>query len=113
MFHSAPSRSSIDTKVGSPPIVRRTSPAVRSASTFSPSASSFCQAASENGLVMRGASRTRVTDISKPNSTSAKPAMPEIGAAERKCGVAATGICPSPVSMPEVASKPIQPAPGI
>ena len=28
VFHSAPSRSSIDTNVGSPPIVRRTSPAV-------------------------------------------------------------------------------------
>jgi hypothetical protein len=37
VFHSAPSRSSIDTKVGSPPCVRRTSPAVSARSTCAPS----------------------------------------------------------------------------
>ena len=55
----------------------------RSASTCSPSASSRAQDSSENGFVMRGASRMRFTLISKANSTSAKPALPEIGAAER------------------------------
>ena len=67
MFHSGASKSSIDTKVGSPPMVRRTSWAARSASTRSPSASMAAQTASENGLVIRGASATRVTRISKPN----------------------------------------------
>ena len=39
MFHSGPSMSSIETNVGSPPIVRRTSPAASRASTSCPSAS--------------------------------------------------------------------------
>ena len=39
VFHSAPSRSSTDTKVGSPPCVRRTSWRLRSASTRWPSIS--------------------------------------------------------------------------
>jgi hypothetical protein len=37
------SKSSIETKVGSPPMVRRTSPAASEASTFAPSASSAAQ----------------------------------------------------------------------
>ncbi len=49
----------------------------------SPSLSSRDQDSSENGRVIRGASRMRLTLISKPNSTLAKPALPEIGAAER------------------------------
>ena len=69
IFHSGDSRSSTETKVGSPPIVSRTSPAFRSASTCSPSLSSRAQDSSENGLVIRGASRIRLTLISKPNST--------------------------------------------
>ena len=73
IFHSGDSRSSTETKVGSPPMVRRTSPALRSASTCSPSLSSRAQDSSENGLVIRGASRMRLTFISKPNSTLAKP----------------------------------------
>ncbi|GJE58171.1 hypothetical protein MPOCJGCO_0250 [Methylobacterium trifolii] len=82
MFHSAASKSSIETKVGSPPMVRRTSWAARSASTRSPSASIDAQTASEKGLVTRGASATRETLISKPNSVWAGSASPEIGAAE-------------------------------
>src|SRR3989442_1686789 len=39
VFHSSDSKSSIETNVGSPPIVRRTSPRTRSASICSPSAS--------------------------------------------------------------------------
>ena len=83
IFHSADSRSSTETNVGSPPMVRRTSSALRSASTCSPSRSSRAQDSSENGRVIRGASRMRLTLISKPNSTLAKPTAPEIGAAER------------------------------
>ena len=56
VFHSSLSKSSIETKVGSPPMVSRTSPASSSASTFLPKASSAAQLSSENGLVMRGCS---------------------------------------------------------
>ena len=58
-------------------------PSFRSASTASPNLSRRDQDSSENGRVIRGASRMRLTLISKPNSTLAKPALPEIGAAER------------------------------
>src|SRR5260370_36612807 len=40
------------------------------------------QESSENGFVIRGASRIRLTFISKPNSTLAKPALPLIGRSE-------------------------------
>ena len=81
-FHSGSSTSVIDTKVGSPPLVSRTSWRTRSASIRPPSASIAVQDSSENGFVIRGASATRVTCISKPNVTSAGSARPEIGAAE-------------------------------
>ena len=54
MFHSGPSMSSIDTKVGSPPCVSRTSCASSSPSTRSPSASMACHSASSYGRVTRG-----------------------------------------------------------
>ena len=38
--------------------------------------------------------------------------MPVSGAADCGSGVHASGMCPSPVSNPEVASSPIHPAPG-
>ena len=57
--------------------------AARSASTCSPSLSSRAHDSSENGFVIRGASRIRLTLISKPNSTLANPTAPEIGAAVR------------------------------
>jgi len=38
--------------------------------------------------------------------------MPVIGAADTGSGLAASGMWPSPVSKPEVASRPTQPAPG-
>lgn len=41
------------------------------------------QTASENGLVIRGVSATRVMLIAKPNSVLAGSTAPEIGAAER------------------------------
>ena len=94
-------------------MVSRTSGAARSASTFSPSASSAAQASSENGRVTRGVSETRATLISNENFVSAGSTVPVIGAAERKCGVAASGIWPSPANRPEVGSSPIQPAPGM
>ena len=83
VFHSSASKSSIDTKVGSPPMVRRTSLSLSTWSTSLPSASSASQASSENGLVMRGCSATRSTRMSKSNSTLAKLATPVIGAALR------------------------------
>ncbi len=49
----------------------------------SPRASISDHASSENGRVTRGASAMRETVISKPNSTSAGPARPAIGAAVR------------------------------
>ena len=59
-----------------------------------------------------GASDTRVTVISNEKFVSAGSTVPVIGAAERKCGVAASGMWPSAANSPEVASSPIQPAPG-
>jgi hypothetical protein len=56
VFHSAPSRSSTDTKVGSPPIVRRTSMSASSRSIRRPSASILDHCSSVYGLVTRGAS---------------------------------------------------------
>ena len=47
VFHSAPSMSSIDTKVGSPPMVRRTSPACRRRSTSCPAVQISVHCASE------------------------------------------------------------------
>ena len=61
---------------------------------------------------MRGVSRTRVTVMSWKNSTSLFSTAPSIGAALDGSGVQASGMWPSPVSRPEVGSRPIQPAPG-
>jgi hypothetical protein len=83
VFHSGDSKSSMDTKVGSPPMVRRTSCCFSTSSTFSPSLSKSFQLSSEKGLVMRGCSEVRRTFISKPNSTSASLARPAMGAACR------------------------------
>ena len=54
VFHSAPSMSSIDTNVGSPPIVSLTSRALSASSTRRPSASIACHCSSVYGLVTRG-----------------------------------------------------------
>ena len=67
---------------------------------------------SENGRETRGVSPSRATVISNENVVPAGSVVPVIGAAERKCGVAASGMWPSAVSSPEVASRPIQPTPG-
>ena len=113
MFHSAPSILSTDTKVGSPPCVKRTSPACNSASTNKPNARIFCHSISLKGLVTRGSSNIRVTYISTSRLDSQMLVMPVMGAAEVGVAETASGICPSPVNNPDVASKPTQPAPGI
>ena len=61
----------------------------------------------------RGSSWTRVTVLEKSRVDSAIPVAPVIGAAEDGCGVAASGMWPSPANSPEVGSSPIQPAPGM
>ena len=55
----------------------------------------------------------RFTLMKKPNCVSQGSTPPVIGAAEAGSGVAASGMCPSPVNRAEVGSSPIQPAPGI
>ncbi len=70
------------------------------------------QTGSLYGLVTRGVSRSRAIDMAKSKVTSAGSAKPVIGAALPGAGVAASGICPSPASRPEVGSRPTQPAPG-
>ena len=50
---------SAETKVGSPPMVRRTSPAASARSTAAPIARMSCHCSSLYGLVTRGVSRTR------------------------------------------------------
>ena len=55
---------------------------------------------------------SRSNPATSPNSVSTGSSSPLIGAAEAGSGLAASGICPSPVSRPEVASSPTQPAPG-
>ena len=78
------SRSSTETKVGSPPMVRRTSPRREIGIDLLAE-----RVEPRPGLVRerpgdRAAPRgSRLTLISKPNSTSANPTAPEIGAAER------------------------------
>ena len=78
--------SSIDTNVGSPPIVSRTSPACSTASTRRPSASISAHCSSVYGLVTRGVSWIRRTDISNSNSTSHSSTAPVTGAAEPGSG---------------------------
>ena len=54
----------------------------------------------------------RVTFMSWPNSTFDSSTPPSMGAALEGVGVQASGMWPSPASRPEVASRPIHPAPG-
>ena len=111
-FHSAPSMSSSETKVGSPPMVSRTSPAARRRSTASPSVSIAAHCSSLYGLVERGDSAMRDTDISCEKSTSQSSTAPLIAAAACGSGVAASGRWPSAARRPDVGSSPTQPAPG-
>jgi len=54
----------------------------------------------------------RVTDIPKVSLVWVTSVMPTTGAALPGSAVQASGMWPSPASSPEVASRPIQPAPG-
>ena len=54
----------------------------------------------------------RVTLISNANLHSHSSTAPLMGAALEGSGVQARGMCPSPASSPEVASRPTQPPPG-
>ena len=112
VVHSSASISSIATNVGSPPIVSRTSRSRKASSTRSPSRSIADHCASVYGLVTRGGSYTRVTDISKPNVTSHGSIVPEIGEAETGFAAQASGRWPSPANRPDVGSSPTHPAPG-
>ena len=104
--------SSAATNVGSPPSVRRTSPAASALSTSSPSVSICVHCSSEYGSVTRGGPASRRTVLECSNVTSHGSVAPEIGAAVDGCGEQTSGRCPSPASRPDVGSRPIQPAPG-
>ncbi len=104
--------SSTETKVGSPPIVSARPSADNRVSTCSPSSWTRDHWAAEYGLVTRGSSWKRVTTLEKSRVTPLGSTSPLIGAALEGCGVADSGMCPSPANSAEVGSSPIQPAPG-
>jgi hypothetical protein len=84
--------SSIETNVGSPPIVRRTSSAWISRSTARPSERISVHCSSVYGLVTRGSSSTRVTLLSWTKVTSHSSVKPVRGAALTGSGVHASGM---------------------
>ena len=61
----------------------------------------------------RGSSWIRVTTFEKSSVVSQGSVAPVMGADDDGCGVADSGMWPSPANSPEVASSPIQPAPGM
>ena len=106
-----------DTNVGSPPIVRRTSPASSAASTARPVASMRAQVTSSSSAspappAARVAPASRSTRLWKVIVCTHGSTVPTIGAERSGWGVADSGMWPSPAIIPEVASRPIQPAPG-
>ena len=72
-----------------------------------PATPARCTAWSRAGFPTRAGPTWR-----RRSSTSHGSTRPEIGAADCGSGLAASGMWPSPASRPEVASSPIQPAPG-
>ena len=102
----------METNVGSPPCVSRTSPALRSDRRARPARRSPPIARRVYGRVTRGSSWMRVTLIATLNSTFATSVSPEIGAALPGVAVHASGMWPSPARRPDVGSRPIHPAPG-
>ncbi len=111
-FHCRLSGSSMPTNVGSPPMVSRTSCVSRSRSTACASARTSAHASSLYGVVRLAAPPTRRTLMAKLNSVRVGSTVPPIGAVCNGVGATASGICPSAVNSPEVASIPIHPAPG-
>ena len=65
------------------------------------------------GRVTRGSSWIRRTELANAIVVSDRSVAPVIAADEAGCGVAASGMWPSPAYRAEVASSPIQPAPGM
>ncbi|GLD03045.1 hypothetical protein Mkiyose1088_49110 [Mycobacterium kiyosense] len=61
----------------------------------------------------RGSSWTRVTVLENSITDEHGSVLPVMGAADDGCGVAASGMWPSPANSPDVGSSPIQPAPGM
>src|SRR5664279_1311007 len=55
----------------------------------------------------------RRTTLEYSSVVCATPVDPVIAAAVLGCGVADSGMCPSPANSPDVGSIPIQPAPGM
>ena len=114
VFHSAPSMSSSETKVGSPPWVRRTSSRSSCASTVAAERVDRLPVAvartawSRAGLRAGGSPASRDGTGRPPDRPVRSPAPQKTGTAEQ-----ASGMCPSPVSRPDVGSRPIQPAPGM
>ncbi|SHV83088.1 Uncharacterised protein [Mycobacteroides abscessus subsp. abscessus] len=113
VVHSSSVWLSIETKVGSPPTVNRTSRSAIRSSMTAPRARIDSHACSVYGRVTRGSSCTRVTTLTKSRVDSQGSTAPVIGAADSGCGVADSGMWPSPASRPEVGSRPTQPAPGM
>ena len=90
---------SIETNVGSPPTVSRTSPAASRSSTRAPSA----QMAPTRPGVRQCDPRVLVDaadDIGEVNVVSHVSVAPVIGAADSGCGVADSGMWPSPANSP-------------
>ena len=98
--HSTASMSSIDTKVGSPPSVRRTSPATRRSSTARPTASMRSHWSSVYGNVTRGSSCTRVTELEKSKVTSHGSVAPVTGRGRRRAGRGRQRDVPLPREQP-------------
>ena len=114
VFHSAASKSSIETKVGSPPMVRRTSCVDEIA------VDRFAERVElRPGFVgERPGDARRFVDARRPHveaEFALGAALDGAGRSARRSDNAASpnsGIWPSPQNRPEVASRPIQPAPG-
>ncbi len=62
--------------------------------------------------MIRGVSASRTTELAYAIVVSARSVAPVIAALDAGCGVAASGMCPSPANSADVGSRPIQPAPG-
>ena len=92
VFHSGASASSLETKVGSPPIVSLTSSAFMRSSMLRPNASIALHWASEYGLVTRGASQMRAIFMLYSKVVSHASTAPVSGAADCGSGVQASGM---------------------
>ena len=114
VFHSAPSRSSTDTKVGSPPIVRRTSPRQQlrvdrvAERERSPA---HCVVGVRLGDARRFVDARHLHVVRELDLALVDRAVRPAPRSTAR-GVQASGMWPSPASRPEVGSSPTQPAPG-